>query len=590
MKLLSEGDSRRAVACTNMNTHSSRSHAIFRLTVESRDKALGSKSPITKSQLNLVDLAGSEKVSQTGASGQTFKEGAAINTSLFMLGRVISELTTGADHISYRDSVLTRILQPALGGNAKTAIIATATRANIPETKSTMLFANGAKNIKNKVRQNEAMGKDALIHRQAEEIKNLKLQIESGNRVNPAEINELQERIATLQKLFINKKIEPEVRQNPIRRYTIATGEQRPLGITRQAPGMKKPVAKEAGEEWVESAEDILSKLDEDRELKLIDTNQRRSNEKKRTRAEMLSTSESPNLKSPVIKRHKSMISTVKFLEEIEFDDLNKENFNELKSKVRKSVHSGNEELITELRATLQSKEEIISELQAKLNVPSDEATELRERIAALEIELTEKSKLSDDAQQKCEELERNFAQKSERLESKLVAIGDRKSTEELLNQLTSTHAELKEKSKTILQMEERHNAEKQRFQANIDELTTTITQMKSQFLVLESQLTKVEAEKSVIETSLVQKAETVDVGMNTEQSEESKAIDDLINANIMLEQERTELLKKLDKTSQSSSSSSYKVRTSLLYYLYFMKFTSKEFSGGRHSQSNNVP
>ena len=360
MKLLSEGDSRRAVACTNMNTHSSRSHAIFRLTVESRDSALGSKSPITKSQLNLVDLAGSEKASQTGASGQTFKEGAAINTSLFMLGRVISELTTGADHISYRDSVLTRILQPALGGNAKTAIIATATRANINETKSTMLFANGAKNIKNKVRQNESMGKDALIHRQAEEIKNLKLQIESGNRGNPAEISELQERIATLQKLFINKKIEPEVRQNPIRRYTIATGEQRPLGITRKvSPGIQRPVAPDADDQWVETTSDILSKLDQDRELKLIDTNQRRSNEKKRTRADMLSSG-SPTPKSPVIKRHKSMISTVNFLEEIEFDDLNKENFNELKSKVRKSVHGGNEELIMELRASLQSKDEEI--------------------------------------------------------------------------------------------------------------------------------------------------------------------------------------------------------------------------------------
>ena len=577
MKLLTEGDSRRAVASTNMNTHSSRSHAIFRLTVESREKSLGSKSPITKSQLNLVDLAGSEKASQTGASGQTFKEGAAINTSLFMLGRVISELTTGADHISYRDSVLTRILQPALGGNAKTAIIATATRANINETKSTMLFANGAKNIKNKVRQNESMGKDALIHRQAEEIKNLKSQLESGNqRGNPAEIMELQERIATLQKLFINKKIEPEVRQNPMRRYTIATGEQRPLGITRKTAD--RPVIKEASEEWVESTSDILSKLDQDRELQLIDTNQRRSNEKKRTRTEMLSANESPNPKSPVIKRHKSMgpdqaMITVNFLEDIEFDDLNKENFNELKSKVRKSVHGGNEELIAELRANLQSRDEKIGELEAKLNAPSDEVNQLQEKIAALEIELTEKSKLSDDVQQKCRELESSLAQKSERLESKLAAIGDRKSTEELLNQLTSTHAELKEKSKTILKMEERHTAEKQRFQANIDELTTTIAQMKTQFLVLESQLTKVEAEKSVIETSLVQKAETVDAGMNTESSEESKAIDDLIEANIMLEQERTELQNQLDKRSQSSTQGSLqapKVRTRILL-CYFL-------------------
>ena len=193
---LIEGDRRRATAATNMNEHSSRSHAIFRLTVESRDIALGSKSPITKSQLNLVDLAGSEKASQTGASGQTLKEGAAINKSLFMLGQVIKELTRGAGHIAghcYRNSVLTKILKTALGGNAKTAIIATATRANVVETKSTLLFADGAKKMKNKVRQNESMGKDALIHRQAEEIKQLRLQLENQpTGQSTDEVNELQ--------------------------------------------------------------------------------------------------------------------------------------------------------------------------------------------------------------------------------------------------------------------------------------------------------------------------------------------------------------------------------------------------------------
>ena len=117
---------------------------------------------MTKAQINLVDLAGSEKAAQTGATGQTLKEGDNINRSLFMLGRVINELTSNSPHISYRDSALTRILQPALGGNAKTAIIATATRANIAETKSTMLFAHGAKKIQNKTRVNESMTKERV--------------------------------------------------------------------------------------------------------------------------------------------------------------------------------------------------------------------------------------------------------------------------------------------------------------------------------------------------------------------------------------------------------------------------------------------
>ncbi|KAK4390387.1 Kinesin-like protein KIN-7N [Sesamum angolense] len=93
---------------TNMNARSSRSHTIFRM--------------------NLVDLAGSERVAKTGAGGVRLKEGKHINKSLMILGNVINKLSEGGKqrgHIPYRDSKLTRILQPALGGNAKTSIICT---------------------------------------------------------------------------------------------------------------------------------------------------------------------------------------------------------------------------------------------------------------------------------------------------------------------------------------------------------------------------------------------------------------------------------------------------------------------------------
>lgn len=77
---------------------------------------------------NLVDLAGSERVAKTGAGGVRLKEGKHINKSLMILGNVINKLSEGGKqrgHIPYRDSKLTRILQPALGGNAKTSIICT---------------------------------------------------------------------------------------------------------------------------------------------------------------------------------------------------------------------------------------------------------------------------------------------------------------------------------------------------------------------------------------------------------------------------------------------------------------------------------
>merc|ERR1719354_1006569 len=135
-----------------MNEKSSRSHTIFRMTIESRDS--GSKDSIKLSLLNLVDLAGSERVGHTGAEGIRLKEGSHINKSLLALGTVIAKLAEDRDryHIPYRDSKLTRILQSSLGGNARTGIVCTVTPAfqHIDETLSTLRFANRAKNITNR--------------------------------------------------------------------------------------------------------------------------------------------------------------------------------------------------------------------------------------------------------------------------------------------------------------------------------------------------------------------------------------------------------------------------------------------------------
>lgn len=93
------------------------------------------------SVLNLVDLAGSERADSTGATGSRLKEGGHINKSLLSLSLVINKLSEDPDQqkfINYRDSKLTRILQPSLGGNAMTAIICTITPAVIEETNYTL--------------------------------------------------------------------------------------------------------------------------------------------------------------------------------------------------------------------------------------------------------------------------------------------------------------------------------------------------------------------------------------------------------------------------------------------------------------------
>jgi kinesin family member 5 len=153
-EVMRRGGQARAVAATNMNLESSRSHSIFVITITQKNVETGSQK---SGQLFLVDLAGSEKVGKTGASGQTLEEAKKINKSLSALGMVINSLTDGkSTHIPYRDSKLTRILQESLGGNSRTTLIINCSPSsyNDAETLSTLRFGTRAKSIKNKARVN----------------------------------------------------------------------------------------------------------------------------------------------------------------------------------------------------------------------------------------------------------------------------------------------------------------------------------------------------------------------------------------------------------------------------------------------------
>lgn len=179
-RVLNKGRHNRSVGATNMNEHSSRSHAIFMITVEHIEKDSSDVEHIRVGKLNLVDLAGSERQIKTKTVGQRQKEAIKINLSLSALGNVISALVDGrSTHIPYRDSKLTRILQDSLGGNARTVMIANIGPAgyNYEETLITLRYANRAKNIKNKPRVNENP-KDTLLKEFQAEIERLRQQLD----------------------------------------------------------------------------------------------------------------------------------------------------------------------------------------------------------------------------------------------------------------------------------------------------------------------------------------------------------------------------------------------------------------------------
>uniref|UniRef100_A0A0D3A2B7 Kinesin-like protein n=2 Tax=Brassica oleracea var. oleracea TaxID=109376 RepID=A0A0D3A2B7_BRAOL len=148
---LARGSFTRASGSTNMNIQSSRSHAVFTISLQ-----ITTAEEILCAKLRLVDLAGSERANRTGADGMRLKEGRHINSSLLALRNVISLLgderkRKKGGHVPYRVSKLTRLLQDSLGGKSKTVMIACVSPAisDVEETLNTLRYANCARNIKN---------------------------------------------------------------------------------------------------------------------------------------------------------------------------------------------------------------------------------------------------------------------------------------------------------------------------------------------------------------------------------------------------------------------------------------------------------
>ncbi|RDX60694.1 Kinesin-like protein KIN-4A, partial [Mucuna pruriens] len=211
---LEQGSLSRATGSTNMNNQSSRSHAIFTITLEQMRKPNSPSEIILNDTMNeeylcaklhLVDLAGSERAKRTGSDGLRFKEGVHINKGLLALGNVISALGDEKKrkegvHVPYRDSKLTRLLQDSLGGNSRTVMIACISPADInaEETLNTLKYANRARNIQNKpVVNRDPISNEMLKMRQQLECLQAELCARSGG--SSEEVQVLKERISWLE-------------------------------------------------------------------------------------------------------------------------------------------------------------------------------------------------------------------------------------------------------------------------------------------------------------------------------------------------------------------------------------------------------
>ena len=224
----------RVTGNTKMNDQSSRSHLLVRMTLERTFPESGNTSRMLQvSCLNLVDLAGSERAKESQTAGMQLKESCAINQSLLCLGNVVSRLAEGdaAGHIPYRASKLTRLLQHALGGNSKTAMICTVSQAggwHLEQTRSTLSFASRAMTITNQAQRN--IEKEETLHaspslllRYEKEIEALSAHLEDmgrqdelnkeDNRESLEYIEKLKKQIRNLNRFILNdgrSRFDPE--------------------------------------------------------------------------------------------------------------------------------------------------------------------------------------------------------------------------------------------------------------------------------------------------------------------------------------------------------------------------------------------
>ncbi|XP_042027796.1 kinesin-like protein KIN-4C [Salvia splendens] len=210
---LLQGSLSRATGSTKMNSQSSRSHAIFTISMEQRRISNSSDrddvgDDVLIAKLHLVDLAGSERAKRTGADGSRLQEGIHINKGLLALGNVISAL--GDDkkrkeggHVPYRDSKLTRILQDSLGGNCKTIMIACVSPAdtNAEETLNTLKYANRARNIQNKaiINRDPATAELQRLRSQIEQLQSELLYFRGDSNAPTEELKILKHKVSLLE-------------------------------------------------------------------------------------------------------------------------------------------------------------------------------------------------------------------------------------------------------------------------------------------------------------------------------------------------------------------------------------------------------
>ncbi|XP_056102973.1 centromere-associated protein E isoform X2 [Rhinichthys klamathensis goyatoka] len=499
---ITKGEKNRHYGKTKMNQRSSRSHTIFRMILESRDRsdpASGENADgaIIVSHLNLVDLAGAERASQTGAEGARLKEGCNINRSLFILGQVIKKLSDESQKgfVNYRDSKLTRILQNSLGGNAKTVIICTITPATVDETVSTLQFASAAKRMKNDPHVTEVSDEGALLKRYRNEIVDLRRRLQEVSSVTQTTETEReslcqllqekdqlqrdqQDRIKNLTKLLVTASNCALIPKVPKRRVTwggkllrSAHLLEEDFGSTDMSfaePYIKKRRADCSLPEEGEDMDEFDSRFD-------FTAMDEPNMDMEMSSITVRSSSEGGNfLDSP--RANELMVKVASLERQLDAETQSKCRAEEMSAELQLKVSELEDKL--EARSTPSGQDQTLSELeelQRRLEAQVQERRRAEEKSVALELKLAELEKPSEAllrSQNTCEQLKRDLEEAIQLCETvgfeKDAVIAERDLAKHTLDQLTSDLERVKaekdslQKDKDALQkdIEERRDAD----------------------------------------------------------------------------------------------------------------------------------
>ncbi|CAL5328155.1 unnamed protein product [Camellia sinensis] len=242
---------------TALNETSSKSHQIIRLTIESSAWQFLVKDYLSTlaAAVNFVDLAGSERASQSLSVGTRLKEGCHINRSLLTLGTVICKLSKGRnEHVPFRDSKLTRILQSSLGGNARTAIIRTMSpaRSHVEQSRNTLLFVSCAKEVTTNTQVNVVISDKALVKHLQRQLARLESELRSQGPTFVAS-HYLAFRLKRLEKEMIDLTVQRDLAQCQVQDLLQLVGDEGhsmtrvgfnnyPLLLVRKSPEFENPV------------------------------------------------------------------------------------------------------------------------------------------------------------------------------------------------------------------------------------------------------------------------------------------------------------------------------------------------------------